>query len=420
MKRLILYMSVIAFAYLSTGEYTPLHAQQRSPYTLQDVLKLASTRNLMLLSAEQHLLATRASEQTASLRANPSFQALGQGVTLPRVNNYGGNPYFYSANVSRLFERGNKRALRMEIANETTHLTASEIEDTKRGILLAVKQSFTQMLLAKEDLRLSDENLTNYKKEVDLNRERLRAGDISQTDFERIDLQLASFENDYENAKLALIQARDALQVLLGYDNPDSTFEIAGSLTAPEVAQTVDQLQQQALNTRPDYLAARQGVDLAKSNVKLADANATTDPTLAAEYEKSGPDNTFGTSLTIPLRIFDRNQGERQRTRFEVESNQLAEHAVRSQVISDVDQAWAGYSSALAQARRYNSHYLKESEEVRANIEFSYQHGATTLLDYLDALRNDRQTHLDALNANAQVWLAIHQLSYATATEVVQ
>lgn len=420
MKRLVRYLSIFAFVYFGAGGYTPLRAQQQAAYSLQDVLKVAATRNPTLLSAEQHLQATKASEATASLRQNPNFQLLGQGVTLPKVNNKGGNPYFYSASVSRLFERGNKRGIRMEIANDTTSVTASQLEDLKRSLNLAVKEAFTQMLLAKEALHLADSNLTEYRKEVELNRERLKAGDISPTDFQRIDLQLAGFESDYENAKLALTQSSDALQVLLGYDQPRSNFDISGSLTAPDVPETVDQLQQQALNARPDYLAAKQSVDLAKANVKMADADATTDPTLAAEYEKSGADNTFGASVNIPLRIFDRNQGERQRTRFEVQSSQLAEQAARNQVVSDVDQAWAGYTSALAQARRYNSHYLKESEDVRTNMEYSFRHGAATLLDYLDALREYRQTHLDALNANAQVWLAIHQLSYATATEVVQ
>ena len=106
-----------------------------------------------------------------------------------------------------------------------------------------------------------------------------------------------------------------------------------------------------ALAARPDYLAAQQSVTLAKANANFAVAGGTADPTLAAEYERSGPDNTFGVSVAIPLRFFDRNQGEKLRTRLEVESSQFSLTAARNQVISDVDQAYLAVEIAESQAR---------------------------------------------------------------------
>jgi len=388
-----------------------------APISLAQALDLARSKNPTLLAAQQHLSATRAAEVTAGLRQNPNVTLLGQDVTLPSDNP--GNPYFYSANVSRLFERGHKRQWRLESARATTAVTTSQYEDQERQTLLNVKAAFTNMLLAKAALALAEENLAGYRNTVELNRERLRAGDMSATDFERIDLQLASFESDEDKARLNLLQTSDQLQVLLGVSRPDRAFDITGTLDPPALTATLDDLEQKALAARPDYRAAQESLSLARANVKVADSMGTTDPTIASEYERSGKDNTFGASLNIPLRIFDRNQGEKQRTRYEVESSRFAETAVRSQVISDVDQAWAAYGTSLTQARRYNSHYLGESQRVRDNLEFSYRHGGSTLLDYLDALRDYRQTHLDALNANAQVWLSIHQLSYAAATEIL-
>ena len=153
--------------------------------------------------------------------------------------------------------------------------------------------------------------------------------------------------------------------------------------------------------------------------MKLADAEGTTDPTIGGEYERSATYNTAGFQVSIPLRIFDRNQGEKERTRFEAQSARFAEIAARNQVLNDVDQAWAAYDAALELAKRYNSHYTDEAGRVRDNLEFSYRHGGSTLLDYLDALRDYRQVNLDALAANQQVWLSIHQLSFAAATEIV-
>jgi cobalt-zinc-cadmium efflux system outer membrane protein len=387
-----------------------------APLTLAQVLDIARAKNPTLLSAQQHVLATKASEVTAKLRVNPTFTLSGANTTLPANNP--SSPYTYVGNVSRLFERGHKRRWRMAVADSTTDVTRSQYNDQVRQTVLQVKDAFTNMLAAQAALQVAQDNLDSYRKTVDLSRTRLDVGDISRTDFERIDLQLAEFESDYDSAKLDLTQAGDALQLLMGIEKPAAGFAITGTLEPPVLAVTLPQLEQEALAARPDYLAAQQSVALAKANVKLADADSTTDPTLGGEYERVGVYNSAGFQISVPVRIFDRNQGERERTRLEAQSAQLAQVAARNQVINDVDQAWAAYTAALALAKRYNTHYVAESERVRTNLEFSYRHGGATLLDYLDALRDYRQIHLDALAANQQVWLSIHQLSCAAATEV--
>jgi cobalt-zinc-cadmium efflux system outer membrane protein len=395
------------------------HAQAPAPapLTLAQVLDIARSKNPTLLAAELHVEATKASETTAGLRQNPNFTLSGADITLPADNP--ASPYSYAANVSRLFERGQKRRWRLDAARSTTDVTRSQYNDQIRQTILQVKNSFTNLLIAKQALKISQDNLDGYRKTVDLSQVRLNAGDISKTDFERIDLQLAEFESDYDNAKLDLLQASDSLQLLMGIDKPSPTFDVTGNIKPPDLQITMDQVEQQALAARPDYLAAKQGVTLADANVKLADAQGTTDPTIGGEYDRTATYNSAGFQVSIPLRVFDRNQGEKARTRYEAQSARFAEIAARAQVLNDVDQAWAGYDAALDMAKRYNSHYTDEAERVRDNIEYSYRHGGSTLLDYLDALRDYRQTNLDALTANQQVWLSLHQLSFAAATEIV-
>lgn len=411
-----LFVSGVLLGMLAASLAARAQAPPPAPLTLAQVLDIARARNPTLLSAQQHVMATEASEITAKLRQNPTFTLSGANTTLPANNP--SSPYTYVGNVSRLFERGHKRRWRMAVANATTLVTRSQYHDQVRQTVLQVKNAFTNMLAAQAALQVAQDNLDSYRKTVDLSRTRLNTGDISRTDFERIDLQLAEFESDYDSAKLDLTQASDALQLQVGIEKPSAEFAITGSLQPPVLTATLPQLEQEALAARPDYLAARQSVTLANADVKLADADSTTDPTLGGEYERLGVYNSAGFQISIPVRIFDRNQGERERTRLEAQSAQLAEVAARNQVINDVDQAWAAYTAALALAQRYNAHYVAESERVRTNLEFSYRHGGATLLDYLDALRDYRQIHLDALAANQQVWLSVHQLSYAAATEV--
>jgi cobalt-zinc-cadmium efflux system outer membrane protein len=389
------------------------------PITLQQAVDRALTGNPSLAAAREHLSAVHATMLTAEARQNPTLTLLGQGVTLPEINNNGGNPYYYTANVSRLFERGQKRRWRMEGANDTAQVTESQLHDQERQLVLSVRQAFTNLLAAKAALGIAEENLTDYRKTVDLSKARLDAGDITRTDFERIDLQLAQFEADDDSARLNMQQSSAQLQQLFGVDHPSPTFDVAGTLEPPSLSLTMADAETRALAARPDYQAAKQSLLLSQANARFAIASGTADPTVASEYERSGADNTFGVSVSIPLRIFDRNQGEKQRTSYEVNSSRLAVTAARNQVVSDVDQAWLALNTAQRQAVRYNTHYLAEAGRVRDNLQFSYRNGNSTLLDYLDALRDYRSIHLSSLNANVQVWLALHQLSYATATDIL-
>ena len=384
--------------------------------TLNQILDLARTKNPTLLSAEQNLRAVRAQEIQASIRANPYFTLGGTNVTLPAEG--ASNPYAYSAQVSRLFERGEKRKWRLEDARATTAQTQAQLEDSIRQTELNVKTAFTHMLIAKEALELASASLKEFGHEVDIANDRYKAGDLGKLDFERLDLQLAGFESDEANDIINLRQASDQLQTFVGIETPDSNFDIAGDIVPPNVISTQAQLLQTALTNRPDYAATRFATSAATANARLAIANGTTDPTLEGEYDRSGTYNSAGFSINIPLRIFDRNQGNKQTTQFQAEASRFTETAARFQVISDVDQAWVGYVQSKRLSDRFGAHYLDESQDVLSIAQYAFQHGGIALIDYLDALRSARSTTADALAAYQQTWLAIHQLSAATASEI--
>jgi cobalt-zinc-cadmium efflux system outer membrane protein len=398
---------------------TPSPTPAAVPITLQQAVTRALAANPSLQSAREHVSAVEANKITAGLRQNPNVIFQGQSVTLPEVNNVGGNPFFYSAAVSRLFERGQKRRWRLDAASATADSTQSLYLDQQRQLVLAVRTAFTDMLVAKASLAVAQENLTDYRKTVDLSRARLDAGDITQTDFDRIDLQQVQFESDADTAQLNLQQASAQLQLLFGIDHPSQTLDVEGTLDPPQLPLTMTEAEDKGLASRPDFTAARQALTASEASAKLAIAGGTSDPVLSSDYERSGADNTFGFNVQVPVRIFDRNQGEKERTRYEVESSRSAVTAARNQVVSDVDQAWMAYDTAQRLAQRYNGHYLTEASHVRDNLQFSYRNGNTTLLDYLSALRDYRAIRVSSLTANAQVWLAIHQLSFASATDIL-
>lgn len=396
----------------------PAHGQiaPATPLTLQQVVAIARAKNPVLLSAEQNLLSVRAEEIQAGVRENPYFTLYGSNLTNPATST---TPYAYSLQLARLFERGQKRRWRLDSARSTTDQTADMNRDQQRQVILLVKQAFTGMLLGKATLKLAKDNLHDFNHELDISRERYKTGDIGKLDYERLDLQLAQFESDESNAEQTLAQASYQLQTLLGYEKPTNNFDIVGDIIPPPLTGTLAELEQRALAVRPDYQAARAGVLVADANVRLAYANGTADPTLEGEYDHSGTLSSYGFYATIPIRIFDRNQGNKASAKYEANSVRLSEVATRNQVFSDVDQAWVGYTTSKVLSDRYQGHYLAEAKDVLSIAQYAYQHGGLALIDYLNALQDDRRTSLAALNADAQTWLAIHQLSYVTATELV-
>ena len=249
------------------------------------------------------------------------------------------------------------------------------------------------MLIAKEALELSTASLKDFGHEVDIAHDRFTAGDLGKLDFERLDLQLGDFESDQSNDIINLRQASDQLQTLIGVESPTDDFDVTGDIVPPALTQTQDQLLQTALANRPDYAAARFGTAAADANARLAIANGTADPTLEGEYDRSGTDNSAGFSINIPLRIFDRNQGNKDTARFQADASRLTETAARFQVISDVDQAWVGYVQAKRLSDRYGQHYLDESRDVLSISQYAFEHGGIALIDYLDALRDARSYH---------------------------
>lgn len=414
--RIIFAVSCILLLACAGYAQNPQSSPAYVPITMQQAVDLARLKNPALLSAQQSLLSVKAQEIQAGVRANPNLVFTGSNVTLDAQS---ANPYFYSAGVSRLFERGEKRRWRLDTARSTTAQTDAQYHAQEQQTILSVRQAFTNFVIAKAAKKLADDNLNDFKHELDIGRERLKAGDLAKLDFERLDLQLAQFESDESNAITNAQQASVQLQTLLGYDKPRTDFDVVGDVVPPVVTGTMGEMEQKALAARPDYHAAHLGVAVADANVKLANANGAADPTLEADYNRNGNDNSAGFSLSVPLRLFDRNQGNKETAKYVAQASRFTELALRNQVVADVDQAWIGYTNAKTLSDRYNGHYLDEAKDVLDISKFSYDHGGLALIDYLDALRQSRAVTSDALNSYAQTWMAIHQLSFASATDVI-
>jgi len=390
------------------------HAQADHPLTLPEVLDLARSHNPNLTSQALQVEATQAGEITAGLRPNPELSIAKEDLSLSQTS-----PLDQTVNVSQLFERGGKRQARLEGARLTTGVAKYAYSDFERQLLLNVKQRFVSLLLAEANFSLAQANQRDYAKTIELSRIRFSAGEISRTELDRIEIQASRFETDALNAAQSMAQAKTQLQALIGLQDFSPSFDITGDLAAPELKLDREQLKTAALASRPDYLAAISTVRKAEADIRLAQANGATDVTLGGEYKRNGPDNFAGVTVNIPLRLFDRNQGEKLRAQKTLAASQSAELAARIQVLSDLNQALAAYDAASRLSALYSRDYIERARLVRDRVEFSYRQGATSLLDYIEALREYRDTELAWHAVQAGYLNAIHQLSFVTGMELM-
>jgi cobalt-zinc-cadmium efflux system outer membrane protein len=288
-----------------------------------------------------------------------------------------------------------------------------------------LRSAFVSTLQAKAVLQLAKDNLVYYDHVLDISRTRFNAGDIAQIDLDRLELQRVQYESDLQAAEENLENAKIQLLTLLNNRMPVEQLDVTGPYDFNDQLLPRDDFRKIALDTRPDLKAAVEAIDKAQTDHKLAVANGSTDPTLSAWYTHNSSNNnpfginTLGVSVSIPLRIFDRNQGEKLRTQLDISRNQRLREAAAAAVLSDVDSSHATLDSDLTRLRPYKAKYLQQSVRVRDTIFFSYQHGGASLLDYLNAQSDYRMVQLNYVNLIGSYLTTAAQLNMGVGREVI-
>lgn len=370
----------------------------------------------------------KAEEITAFLRPNPQFTvavdgtqiAPHDGVWTP-VKGTTEQP-----NFSYLHEREHKRELRLESAKEGTEITQSQHVDLERNLVFGLRSAFVQTLQAKAILELAKADLEYYDKIIDISRARFNAGDLAKIDLARIELQRVQYESEIETAIVNLRTQKIQLLLLLDDRTPVDKFDVTGTFDLGPDLQPLSEYHQIALDNRPDLRAAIKTIQQSQTNHKLAISNGSTDPTFGAWYTYNSSTNnpnanqTLGFSVSVPLRIFDKNQGEKKRTLIDIDRSQQAAEAAKAQVFSDVDDAYELVRSNIALVKPYKAQYLNQSVYVRDTVTFAYEHGGASLMDFLNAQSDYRVVQLAYLQLIGAYMTAAGQMNLAVGHEEIQ
>jgi len=409
---------LLAAVVLGSVVLRPAFAQAPVKITLDQAIDLALKHNHALQAARTTIQQSQAAEITANLRPNPTFFTDWEYLPLSTTPGQSVASYLQDSTegdvgLSYLIERGKKRQRRLQAAKDATAVTVSQVFDNERGVTFQVGSLFINALLAESVLDLARADLKSFQTSVDISERQYKIGAISQNDYLQIKLQLVQFQTNAEQAVLARNQALSDLRQLLGYDSVPADYDVDGKFEYRPIAVGLEELQAKALQNRPDLRAAVLGVTAANSQYALAKANGKQDPTVSANYSHVNSISAVTWSFSIPLAIFDRNQGNIAQTRVAIRQAEEQRKAASGQVLTDVRDAYVGVEANGRVANIYVSGVRADAKLSRDISEYSYRRGATALLDFLVAQRNYDAIELSYRQSVAAYLTSIEQLRQA-------
>jgi cobalt-zinc-cadmium efflux system outer membrane protein len=423
MRRGLAFAGMVCFLARSLTAQTPAAAVDA--LTLEQAVTEALDHNLGLLAERYNLSLAQARILTARLRPNPLFALSGDhlpfaGTKYTSAN--GAGPPEYAVRTDFILERGEKRRARIAVAEGARAVAGLQLLNAVRTTVLDVQSALVDLLLAKDSLRLAQENLATLNEIVRVNTVRVKGGDVSEVELLRAQVAALQFENQVRQAETRLATTRARLQVLLGRTRPARPFDVTGELRRPTAPLTEQILQEAAREQRPDLLALVR--DQARSQAELRNqlAIGIVDYTVGAEFRRqnglAGKGNSLGLFFQTNLPVFNRNQGEIERATQEQRQIEAKIRALQATVESEVEIAFLTYANARAAVEKIESSMLARARDVRSIIEYSYKRGEASFVEFLDAQRAYNDTIQSYNEARAEIARALYTIDAATGENV--
>lgn len=376
------------------------HAQ--NALTLDQVIEEATSRNLRLLADRFNLSIAEARIVQARLKPNPVLSLGGNYLDVvgagfnPATNAAG--PTEVNARVDYVLERGNKRQERVSVAEAGRAIAQFELLNATRTLVLDVQSAFSELLLAKENVALARASQAAFAQIVGVNKTRVDAGDLARVELVRSEVAQLQFANQVRQAESRARLARNRLQALMGRLIYDPAFDITGTPRRDRLPFAKAELTKVALGARPDLDVLRR--DQARSQAELRSqlAQGKVDYTVGAAFNRqlgvggltSG--NSLGIFFSVPIPVYNKNQGEIERARREQEQIQARIRSLEQEIQAEVENAYEQYETAWQLLQKIETELLERATRVREVTDFSYRRGEATFVELLDAQRTYNET----------------------------
>ncbi len=435
--RLIIIIGAFAVA---RAQVPPTNVPIPRRLSLADAESLLLQRNLAIAVNRRQLEAAEAAKLIAGYRPNPIVQLGAEQITLaspvpgaaPRffeTNSNAGANSVYTFLFAKVIERGGKREFRSRLAEAQVAAAKAQILETYRQQLVQLRQAYGGAMLARLNLDLARQTLHEYEQTERLTETRVQAGDAPQVELYRVrsgklpyQQGVLQAESGYRQACLDVLnllnsqRAEVVVQPILpavGTEPAGAVLDITGEFSDRAPLLLLDELKRIGLQERPDIEIARRTRDAAQFGTRLAEAQRKRDISVGTEYQRVGDDSSVGVIASFPVFIYnDQKAGIAQAKALE-RAGDLQLRQAEMQTVTDVEKAWEKYQAAQQSLKVFSVDNLQQAEKLRSVAFFSYQQGATSLFELLDAQRTLLQARIGYNQARFDLQTSLWMLEAA-------
>jgi outer membrane protein, heavy metal efflux system len=366
--------------------------------TLDAAIERLVAENLDLRAQFHEIPKATADLLTASLRANPIFYADGQLIPYGNYSeNRPGGQTQYDINVTYPLDVSHKRQARTRVACQAKRVLEAQYQDAVRQQIDSLYDAYVDVLGARETVRYAKASVTGLTQLLEKTERLLRGGERTRGEVERVRVQLDSARIGQVDAEESLRNAKRTLAPLLRLPPTEAeSLEVRGTIndTVPPPPPG-EELVRMALESRPDLVALRLGIGLAEADARLARAERFQDVYLLYQpytFQNNAPMNaksahSWALGVTVPLPLYNRNQGNIMRARVNVSQTKTQLAAAELRVATEVRQAEREYSVTRAAVAHIERDLLPGARRIRDETMRRYDRGEAALIDYLVAQR---------------------------------
>lgn len=383
------------------------------PVTMDQTVSLAMRQNRDAIAARLDIDAAELDRVQARLYPNPVLSYTLGNLVVGGFNSEGGqqpgSPGFFgqtvhNLSVTEVVDVWAKRNAHIRLADAGLEHHRLLVEDALREIAYAVRSAFADVLREVSELALARETRQRYEQTIQITRSRFAAGDISETELKKIELEGLRYTNGVIDAEMELDLARQKLAALCGLEPQVQLDPIEDKEARARLE--LDQLTERALQRRPDLRAATAGRTQAGAAIAAARRDALPDLSLGvgfthSEFTVSGDNpNSLAFSLSLPVPLFDRNQANIGRAKLDLRraDNDLArlQIAIRHEVADAVRRSTRSFELLKIFE---DGGMLERADTALRVAEKSYKAGSLSLLELLEAQRTYIETRAQYLHA---------------------
>ena len=399
---------------------TPLPDPSRGePISLDAILAYADLHAPALrVARERQGLGDAAVAGAAPLLPDNPSVSLGLG---PRITGSGALTDL-TASLSQRIEIAGERNLRVSAAERTRDRLQAELDEARWKVHWDVHAAFHRALVARERLAAADRLLAFQERLVDITRRRLRAGDVSPLAVRLAEGELSQTRVARIATQQAHLRARLELGVLSGFPAAHPP-EPAGELDEPREPPDAPALLELARRHQPRLRTLHSARMEAEAQARAADRDAWPEPTLGVQVVREGARMGLGETivmgtLSLPLPIFQRNQGARAMARAEARIAGAERAAFASQLASRLEQNRTAVVAAAARVRTYGHEILPTFEENLRLIQRAFELGEIDILQVSVARELFLRIQTEALDAYTDYFQAVADLEASLGTDL--